>query len=359
MPDFELRELAIHVVLKQPRGLHIEPRLSEALTPLDREASRFLEAKFTQAIEEANDIVRMDDPQSPLPELIQGYHSGGRNLLETSQLIAERLQMVQSGSTSDGLLLVGHASQDRRDLLVVAKMEHESGARAEPRTDGDGKSVYRIEVLNDLFLTSKTRVFKVALFDDRCADPETFRGRLTDSQVPGRALADYFLHDFLGCERARKAEVLTQSFFKAVARATRGLGISERARVHVAVITELSSNAQQVRVREFAASHLPVDAREDFLEVVRQANVPSVFTKDTALIEGELNSIQVDFENGSILYSLPEAIGETVLIAEDQTSVVSRPSSVASGGKRLSQVQRFPDVGREAIVRRADGNQGE
>jgi hypothetical protein len=344
VPSLELRELAIHVVLKQLRGVPVAPKLSEALTPLDRESSHFLEGKFLEAFDEANDIVRMDDPVSPVPSLIQQFHAGQLSLLDMSQLIAERLQEVQSGVTSDGLLLVGRATRERDRLLVIAKMEHERGARAEPRTDELGRSVYQIEVLNDLFLTSKTRVFKVAVFDDRCADIGNFRGRLSDSQSPGRQLADYFLHDFLGCERARRAEVITQDFFRTVSRKSRGMQPNERAKVYVAMVTDLSSNSRRVNVRDFAMNHLPVDMRDDFLQSVHDAGVPQVFVKDNSLIEGELNSIQIDFENGSILYSLPEEIGNSVVIGNDQTEVRSRPATVGPARKRLSQADRFPEV---------------
>lgn len=344
MPGIQLKELAIHVVLRQLRGTHLSPKLSQGLTPLDRETSQFLESKFVQAFDEANDIVRMDNPSSPTPDLIHRYHTGEIPLLELSQALGDRLQIAQTGATSDGLLLVGHALRDSEDVLVVAKMEHERGARAEPVVNSRGESVYQIELLNDLFLTAKTRVFKVAVFDRRCANLDTFRGRLADSQVAGRDLADYFLHDFLGCERARKAEVLTKSFFRSVNNAVRSLPPQDRAQVHVAMMTHLLSNATQVRVREFAADHVPREIREDFLSTVEAAGVPNVFLKDTALISGDLSAIQVSFENGSILYSLPDQIGETVLIEEDRTSVVSRASQVGPARKRLSQVDRFPDV---------------
>jgi len=203
MPSFELRELAIHVVLRQMKGQTVEAKLSQGLSPLDSPSAQFLERKFRDALEEANDIVRMDDPESLVPNYIHQYYLGLHDLLEVSQLMARRLQQVQTGVNSDGLVLVGNVVRDGVKVLVIAKMEHERGARAEPVENDAGQSVYQIELLDDLFLTSKTKVFKVASFDERCVRMEDFRGKLTDSQIAGRNVADYFLYDFLGCERAR------------------------------------------------------------------------------------------------------------------------------------------------------------
>lgn len=344
MPSFELHELAIHVVLKQSGGVRLDPKLSQGLSPLEGPSAQFLERKFIDAMEEANDIVRMSDPVSPVPGLIRDYYTGARSLLATSQAVATRLQEVQTGVTSDGLLLVARAEREGVQTLLIAKMEHERGARAEPIMNAAGESVYQIEVLDDLFLTSKTKVFKVASFDARCSDWDSFRGKLTDSQIGGRNLADYFLHDFLGCERARRAEALTQAFFKAATKAIRALTIQDRARAHVAIVSELQSHSGQVRVRDFANAHLPLSVRDQFVAAVSNENVPLVFTKDTTLIANDLNSVQIKFENGSILYSLPESIGDSVIVQDDQTAVYSRPASVATGTKRLSQINRFPDV---------------
>ncbi len=344
MPSFELRELAIHVVLRQMKGHTVEPKLSQGLSPLDGASAQFLERKFHDALAEASDIVRMDDPDSLVPDVVHGYHLGLHGLLETSQLIARRLQQVQTGVTSDGLVLVGDVRRDAEKLLVIAKMEHERGARAEPVENAAGESVYQIELLDDLFLTSKTKVFKVASFDERCSKMEDFRGKLTDAQTTGRHVADYFLYEFLGCERARRAEVLTQSFFRAATKALRSMPVQERALIHVAMVTDLLSNARQVRVKDFAHNHVPRDMREDFIAAVTTAELPLAFTKDTTLIESELRSVQINYENGSILYSLPESIGESVIISDERTSVNSRPSALKPGTKRLSQAERFPEV---------------
>jgi len=123
----------------------------------------------------------------------------------------------------------------------------------------------------------------------------------------------------------------------------------ERALVHVAMVTDLLSNARQVRVRDFADNHVPRDMRDDFVAVFVAAELPLVFAKDTTLIDNELNSVQINFDNGSILYSLPESIGESVIIGDEETTVNSRASNVKAGTKRLSQVDRFPEVTRRSL----------
>lgn len=123
----------------------------------------------------------------------------------------------------------------------------------------------------------------------------------------------------------------------------------ERALVHVAMVTDLLSNARQVRVRDFADNHVPRDMRDDFVAAFVAAELPLVFAKDTTLIDNELNSVQINFDNGSILYSLPESIGESVIIGDEETTVNSRASNVKAGTKRLSQVDRFPEVTRRSL----------
>lgn len=119
--------------------------------------------------------------------------------------------------------------------------------------------------------------------------------------------------------------------------------------MHVAMVTDLLSNARQVRVRDFADNHVPRDMRDDFVAAFVAAELPLVFAKDTTLIDNELNSVQINFDNGSILYLLPESIGESVIIGDEETTVNSRASNVKAGTKRLSQVDRFPEVTRRSL----------
>src|ERR1019366_1327646 len=137
------------------------------------------------------------------------------------------------------------------------------GVRAELKGEA-GAQHFAIQLFEDLRLTNRTKVFKVALFA-RNGDVE--EAYLCDKQGPESDPAGYFVRDFLGCKRTAKPDVQTQQFFEAAERFFRGISDSEKqTKYNTALVAEMNRTADNVNPRSFANNHLEQPDRVPFLD---------------------------------------------------------------------------------------------
>lgn len=342
MAKVKLLELAMHTVFEQPASGRAEPDIATGLTPLEPESATFIEKKLEEALEDSGEIVRMKKPPTPVPELLDNYILDKCDLLTFSSLAAVQLQQVQTRITPSGLLLVARVFHGDQESVLLAKMEHDVGVRAPLAHNSLGKRYHSLEIIRDLFMTSKTKVFKVGLFD--YSFPENGHGRLRDNQAQEQDGALYFLHGFLGCEYTRRPEIITRDFYSAVAKSLKGTPVTERAGSFVALVQELTSNSKTIDAATFASSHLDESARQRFNHLRAAEGIPRRFIKNLSLIENELNSVEIRYDTGTILYTLPDQIDSTVVINGDQTTVSGSVQGFTPSTKRLKPSQLFPEV---------------
>jgi hypothetical protein len=83
--------------------------------------------------------------------------------------------------------------------IAVMKLEREQGIRFKIEVT-DGRVAVDLQLLRDLTLTNKTKVFKTALLIvPDPTQPITMTGRVSDNQrgrIDGRGVADFFLGTF-------------------------------------------------------------------------------------------------------------------------------------------------------------------
>jgi len=70
---------------------------------------------------------------------------------------------MQSGINSKGLLSVIFCKVDGRHSLAILKLEREEGVRLKTTTLA-GKQTYDLDLIKELMLTGKTKLFKLGLF---------------------------------------------------------------------------------------------------------------------------------------------------------------------------------------------------
>lgn len=309
----EIQEWVIHDIPQNFRhGDQEELHLSEAISPSDPAVARFFEQKISESFSKScHPILAKDDAE--VPDEIQDQLRGNVDLLQLSVSLAQRLYGSQTAAMSAGLLVAMKGQyRNSEPMLAVLKLEKEKGARAE-QEQRDGKSTYTVQYLTDLFLTNRTRVFKVGIFT--LADG-ALSAWITDPQSRG-GVAQFFLEDFLQCELARDPRATTKAFH-ASAESFINTEVTDptlRARYENAVLTELHRNTTELNLSDFAKGNLEVSDRDRFRTFMRERGVDDVFVKDTSDIKSKINRIQYEFQAG-VKVNVPTESRDTVNITE-------------------------------------------
>ncbi|OCB22499.1 nucleoid-associated protein [Mycobacterium intracellulare] len=277
----------------------VTPTLSKALSPYDPDVARFFERKIGASLQKSKHQIQAADGEHPVPvtitELLTGPSDG---LLTVSTGLAQHLFAAQSGAMSPGLLVVLEGTyQGSAPIVAVLKLEKEEGARA-ATTEIDGMSTFTVEYMRDLFLTGRTRVFKVSVFMLDGDDPPQLRGWISDPQSRGIDVADFFLHTFLGCQLVDDPKIATRQFHTEAENFinTYVTDPATKARYETALVAELQGNSTEISIRSFADNYLDLKDRAPFQNAITAAGVAHSFVKDTQLIK--LARVQYEFVQG-------------------------------------------------------------
>src|SRR6185437_5902302 len=267
-----VRRVIIHEV--PHRRDNTSPVLSEIESPMDGEISQLIKERIVVTVGDPTKSFEIEaDPgtTSPVPGLVRRLLATPPSdiLVEASQAMAQHLFATQPTTSPGGLLLVILGVIRQSPALVILKLEKEEGARIVPNPAVGGKRTFDIKHYKDLILTPKTKVFKIALFAPWEDGIEAFA---CDNQRPytaHKALADYFLRQFLGCRMTDSPNVSTKEFFDRsndFFQQRYSEDPKRYARAYLQLVGELQSNTGAISPKRFAADHLPIRDQKPFLE---------------------------------------------------------------------------------------------
>jgi hypothetical protein len=177
--------------------------LTDRAIDLDDQLRAYFRRKITRSLgarglEVIADLNEDDTVRGAVADVVRDSD----RLVTVSQTVAEHLYAVQTGRNSPGLLAVINGRIEGRPCLSILKLEREQGLRVHIEVE-DGSPVVDVELLRDLTLTDKTKVFKTSLFRLAGDSADTLEGRVADDQRgrdEGTGVATFFLTTFLGCK---------------------------------------------------------------------------------------------------------------------------------------------------------------
>lgn len=282
-----------------------EPELSDVESELGSDVALFLARRISDNLADAY-VVDFDPlSKSPVPGLIDEFFRDPSVLVRISREMAFNLHACQPPVSPAGLLMVAELSIDQRLALAILKVEEEDGLQIAKREELKDQRGYKMVLREDLFLTQKTRVYKVGKFELVAGSLE---GRVLDKQQgTGTLVAGFFLKKFLGCRFGTRADLTTQAFMDAAESFfnAKVADSSTRARYEIALLSEMQSHSPNIRVRQFAAAHLDLDDRAAFEHAIVDAGVPTNVPKDVSLITNRIEAIQWLFEDGISVVAPP------------------------------------------------------
>ena len=304
------------------------PVLSEIESPMDADIRQLIKERIIATVGDPTKSFEIEpDPQttSPVPGLIAAHLATppADVLVENSQAMAQHLFTTQPTTSPGGLLLVILGMIAESPTVIILKLEKEEGARIVPHPAAGGKRTFDIKHYKDLILTPKTKVFKIALFTPLDDGVEAVA---CDNQRPyaaHKALADYFLHQFLGCRMTASPNVNTKDFFDRsndFFRQHYSKDPKRYANVYLQLVSELQSNKTTISPKRFATDHLPVKDQKVFLNFLEQHGIKQTsFDKDNEFLDKELTRIMYGFASGTKLILPSEE-------AEQRVKLTNQPS---------------------------------
>jgi hypothetical protein len=318
-----VERLIVHEVPPRPaRGGGPKPVFSEIDSPLTQELKNYFKERIVGSLTTAAYDVAFDATSgSPVPGLVTGYLGDGRSFVEKSVAIAQHLYATQTGVNPPGLVIVARVAVGGRRALAILKVEKEEGVRVE-QARVEEKRTFNIEHLRDLMLNAKTKVFKIGLFIKPDGDGDTIAGAVSDKQrgyLPKTEVADFFLKRFLGCTLLEAPDVSTKRFFNATEDFINAQVNDPilKARYNIALLAELNDTATLLRPRDFAQRHLELDDRQRYITFLETKDVSTtVVQKDTTLIAGQIQRLQLDSSSGLAVLGSPESFRDHVQMSE-------------------------------------------
>jgi hypothetical protein len=318
-------EVTTAVVHDVPRRGSGEP-LVLADDPIELEADlrSYFARKITGSVERRGLQVVADLTASPIVrDGVREALAEEGALVAASQTMARHLDAIQTERNSPGLLVVALGMWSGRPCVAVVKLEREEGLRVHLSTRG-GRNVVSLELLRELALTNKTRVFKAALLTlgDKAESASLF-GQASDDQRArdeGPGVAGFFLSDFLGCRLRTNPEKATRDFFNAAQDFfnTAVADPERRVRYLVALLARMEDQVMDLNPRIFARASIEAADRPGFLERIAQEGLDpgTAFQKDTALIKS--SGFRMTFDSGMTLLGERAHLAERVQVEPDR-----------------------------------------
>ncbi len=330
--ELYVRRLIIHEVPKPADG---PVGLSEIESPLKDEIGLYFRERLVESFVFDRTTILFDPASdSPVPaEVLTLLTEAEPDLLGRSQALAKHLHDRQTGATSGGLLMVALLEVSGSRGVGILKLEKEEGAHALLKTVG-GKHTIDVELIKDLFLTKKTRVFKAAIFvsaisqkaptkpstetaiADEALGPDVdsktgeagispatgMEAVVADRQVertPSAEVAQFFMK-FLGCKIASDPKTQTTSMVEeSLAYINEIPDPTKKSRYLTGLVADVAKPAETINVSTFAEDNLDEDDRDSFVQHLANKGVPTTsFQKDITSVKSFLEKITYKFESG-------------------------------------------------------------
>jgi hypothetical protein len=305
-------------------------------TTIDQTQRRLLQDKLKKVLDSrtAYGIIFSPGTGSPIPASVREYTSVGytaKRFVDTSQVFARHLHQVQHGAISPGLLCVIDITIDGQHGLVLMKLEREIGAQLELKSEQE-KKVFLMAVMQNLVLTSGTRLFKTAAFLRAGTGDEDFVITACDSQhraTDSSEMARFWI-TFLGCTVEEEPRVTTAKFYAETVNFinTWVTDPAEKTQLYESLHSELQSKNRNVTPRSFVRDYVPDAYQGPLLQHLEEKHVSvHAFEKSNEDIKNQLRRLTYVSARGVRIVA-PEGADELVRAGEETITVNDRLRSV-------------------------------
>jgi hypothetical protein len=317
-----VESVVVHYVPTRRDDPDGELLLTDREIPLDPALHKYFRDKIVERLKDKG-LEAVDDPHvvSPVPAIVRQIADDQAHLVSGSKGLAIHLDSIQTGQNSSGLLAVTTASAGAAKFIAIVKLERERGVRFAIKSE-DGQNVVDMELLRNLTLTDKTKVYKTALLGRASSGEASVSGYVADDQrgrTDGTEVATFFLSRFLGCMSKFPAARLTFEFVRSANRSiSKDVDNPEqKGQYQVALLAKMQDNSTDVQPEAFAQENLAPEHQEPFLKRLEDEGIDrtTTFEKNTSLVK--VSQFRMTFESGMVLVGSKDDLERRVKIPED------------------------------------------
>ena len=239
---------------------------------------------------------------SPIEKHVKIITTNPTNFVAESISIGQHLFNIQKGYNAAGILFIMRCTLDAKPICIIMKLERDGGAQLtlNPQTKS-----FDITQVENLMLTEKTRLYKLALLLNRKDFNFDFDGDIMDYQInikQKQELSSFFVSDFLGCQPYHDPKVTTQKFYNL----TKTFISSEiadkidQAKYLQDLNSYLQKNSNQISPKEFSDDYFTTPlVQDEYKAYLETKKFPyKTFNKDLSLISSKIKKFVVSFKNG-------------------------------------------------------------
>lgn len=336
-----IQKAIVHDIPKHKKDdFSISPIYSEQESLLNESLKSFFKENIIKALgrDRSFKICYNKKSDSPINKCVDSILFDDKNFVFQSKEIATHLYNKQKGHNSSGILFILHCTLSGSNISIIMKLERDDGARLtmNPKTNS-----FDITEVKDLMLTSKTKIFKIALLLKRDDYEIDFDGSIMDFQINAivrKELSSFFIDDFLGCVPYHDPKVTTQSFYNHTTTFIKTI-VKDKIK-QAKYIQDLNSylqrNNQMINPKEFADEYLATPfERDEYKAYLDTKNFDfNSFSKDLSLIRTKIEKFIVSFENGISIIGNEGTFDDNVKLEE--LSNGNHQATITSQIKKLS-----------------------
>lgn len=256
---------------------------------------------------------------SSSPLHINNILSDNEVFISESKEITKNLFNVQSGNNAAGIVLIISGKIRNKPICIILKLERDKGAQL--KLD-EATNTFHAKEVENLMLTEKTKIFKVAFFFKRSDFNVNFDGLIVDYQINIKAKKEantFFMDDFLGCKVFEDSRITTKHFYDFTYAFIEDLPDPIiKAKYIQDLNSYLQMNQATVSPREFANNYLSTaDHKNEYKKFLEIKSFPfEPFIKENSLIDTYIKKILIDFDNGISILGKSGILGNEVTLTD-------------------------------------------
>lgn len=331
--NLNIDQIIIHQIFQRDQDSNkIEPIQSHEFTRFDNTAMEAFKVRVKDALGEGSKAVQMkivDQGASDLAHLVNKMVDQEEvDFAVSSYDIAKNLTNAQQRkSLSGGIVVVftGTQGYPPKKFLGIIKAEVHSGYEKNLNINNE----ISLKFIEEVLLTPSSRLYKTAgFFEKPNSNPsssdlnDVWKVMVSDTQISkadGKAAAQYFYSDFLGCGYPDTSARTTKQFYDATGDFITCLDTSESIKNDFlnALTTYLKvDTSSTISSSEFASKYFnDVDLQDAFTSHMKESGLPtSAFTKDIEHIESKLQFRKIRFSGNLKITGPSKAFRELVTI---------------------------------------------
>nr|WP_232099725.1 nucleoid-associated protein [Pseudomonas putida] len=309
------RMIAHTIFARTKDGVLVPPQLSEELIQLDVDSKDLLQVRITDALGSNSHGIEINadkiDSSSFMQKSAEAIRANEARFVEISKVIAADLAEAQTNPKWPGgvlIVLTGKVGKHQHPFLAAIKAETDKGFNIVEKNGS-----VSLTLIKKMLLSQTQRLYKIGVSVEVSYEPpigslyklDNYKFFLFDhllTSTETKAAAAYFYNAFLGMNILKSSKYQTRKFYEETKTYINTLPLPQPERVELieALRSELRSNKGTMSVSTFAAEHMPVEIKPEYIAVMTAKGLPeTAMVKDLAYIKSKLRRPRrVDFSTG-------------------------------------------------------------